>query len=82
MTLVPVVVAPDEAQTVEAACLALQTLSAYAALTGTSKTAAVRELVVDLVADLMHLCAQSGFSFAAVTEEAALAVRHDAEPGF
>lgn len=84
VTLVPVVLPAGEAAspTVESACLALQTISEYATLTGTARTAPVRDLVVDLVADLMHLCAQSGISFEAVVEEASTLVVSDCDAEF
>jgi hypothetical protein len=79
VVLVPVALPSDgdEAQSVDGACLALRAVSDYATMTGVSKTAPVRELVVNLVADLMHLASQSGFSFESVVVEAAEIVRHD-----
>lgn len=79
VTLVPVVVPTDgqESQPVDGACLALRVLSQYASLTGESKTASVRELVVNLVADLMHVSEQSGLSFEAIVAEAGRVASRD-----
>lgn len=84
VVLVPVAMPSEDAASpvMESACLALKTVSEYASLTGVSRTAPVRELVVDLVADLMHLCAQSGISFDAVVEEASTFVVSDCAAEF
>lgn len=76
VVLLPASVAVGEqSQPVEAACIALDMLDHYAQ--ATNQSASVRVLVVDAVADLMHLCAQSGFSFDAVVAEAASMVAAD-----
>lgn len=60
------------AHVVESACLALETIRSYSAHVGAERRTPVRDLLVELVADLHHLCDQSGWSFEAVLGEAAL----------
>ena len=76
-TLVPIVVDHTCHHTVESACFALKVLEHYTTITASGNTVPMREMMVNLLADLGHLSEQSGLSFDTIFEEAQQVVQKD-----
>lgn len=60
----------SDAHASESAQIARSALESYGLSVAADRAVAPRDLLVDLLADVLHLCDESGWSFRAVVEEA------------